>query len=38
MTIGVENGGASGNITHPNQLNPRRCEALDGKMGSIHGS
>ena len=37
-TIGQENGGESGNTSHPTQLNPKKCEPLDGKMGSIYGS
>ena len=38
VTIRVENGGESGNTTHPTQLNLRQREPFDGKMGSIHGS
>ena len=38
MTIGVENGGESGDTTHLTSLNPRQRGPLDGKMGSIHGS
>ena len=37
-TKGVENGGESDDTTHPTQLNPRECEPLDGRMGSIHDS
>ena len=38
MTKGVENERESGDTTHYTQLNPRRCEPLDGGMGSIHNS
>ena len=37
-TSGVENGGESGNTTHPTQLILGQCEPLDGRMGFIHGA